>query len=430
MIEALRSVASLVLGAGILILGNGLMGITLPIRMGVEGLPPEVSGLVMSSYYAGLVGGCIYGQRIIGRVGHIRAFAAFAAIASAATLLHALWFDALPWAILRAVSGFCLAGLFAAIESWLNVRSSNETRGQILSFYMVVAYFSSGIGQLLVNGWQVTGVELFCLAALLFSLSLVPVVLTRVEAPDLGHIRALSFRQLYEISPLGVAGTFGAGLLSGAFYGMGAIFGQAIGLSIFSVSLFMGVTVFGGLLLQWPIGRLSDRFDRRTVLVWVLAATAVVCFAEFVVAMTGFSTSRMLLVLTGLFGGLMATLYPISVAHAFDYIDRDQTVAASAGMLLAWGIGATFGPLLAAAVMGQLGPSSLFLFLMVVSAALAIFARHRMRQRSALPADEQAPFVPLDSRIMLGQLDPRTDSDDELPPAAEEDEARSPAAVG
>ncbi|WP_119461966.1 MFS transporter [Rhodospirillaceae bacterium SYSU D60014] len=420
MIEALRSVASLLLGAGILILANGLMGITLPIRMGIEGLPPEVSGLVMSSYYAGLVGGCIFGQRIIGRVGHIRAFAAFAAVASAATLLHALWFDVLPWAILRGVSGFCLAGLFASIESWLNVRSSNETRGQILSFYMVTAYFSSGVGQLLVNGWQVTGVELFCLAALMFSLSLVPVVLTRVDAPDLGHIRALSFRQLYEISPLGVAGTFGAGLLSGAFYGMGAIFGQAIGLSIFSVSLFMGASVFGGLLLQWPIGRLSDRFDRRTVLVWVLTATAVVCFAQYLVAVMDVGTFGMMFALTGLFGGFMATLYPISVAHAFDYVDRDQTVAASAGMLLAWAIGATCGPLLAAAVMGQLGPSSLFLFLMVTGAALAAFARHRMRQRPALPAEEQGPFVPLDAIAVGSQLDPRTDTGDDLPPAEEE----------
>ncbi len=433
MVEALRSVASLLLGAGILILGNGLIGITLPIRMGIEGLPPEVSGLVMSAYYGGLVGGCIYGPRIIGRVGHIRAFAAFAAVISAATLLHALWFAALPWAVLRAVSGFCMAGLFATIESWLNVRSSNETRGQVLSLYMITAYFGSGLGQLLVNGWQVTGVELFCLAALLLSLSLVPVVLTHVSAPDLAQIRPLPFRELYAISPLGVAGAFGGGLISGGFYGMGAVFGQANGMSVLNVSLFMGVTVFGGLLLQWPIGRLSDRFDRRTVLFWVLSATAAVCFAEYLLATTHAGLFWLLLGLTGLFGGFMATIYPISLAHAFDYVESDRTVAASAGMLLAWAIGATCGPLLASWFMGQLGPSALFLFLVVVAALLAGFVRYRMSQRPALPSEEQGPFVPLgqtapgQTTVVAVQLDPRAEPIEETP-AEEEPEERQTAA--
>lgn len=416
MLQPLRSVASLLLGAGILILGNGLVGITLPIRMGVEGLPAETAGLVMSAYFGGLVLGARYGQAVIGRVGHIRAFAAFAAIVSAATLLHALWFAPLPWAALRGLSGFCMAGLFATIESWLNVRSSNETRGRILSLYMVTAYLASGSGQFLVNAWGVEGIELFALAAIMLSLSLVPVVVTRITGPDIGGIKPLSFRALYAISPLGVAGSLGAGLLSGAFYGMGAIFAQGAGMSIFEVSLFMGLTIFGGLALQWPIGRLSDRFDRRTVLLWMLLATAAVCLAEFGwAAMMG--DLLPLFVLTTLFGGAMSTIYPVAVAHAFDYVERERMVAASSGLLLAWAIGATLGPLLASVAMGSLGPAALFLFLAVVAGLLAAFARYRMAKRAARPAAEQAAFVPLPATTAVaGTLDPRTAPEEEVMP--------------
>lgn len=422
MLQPLRAVASLLLGAGILILGNGLVGITLPVRMDVEGLPTEVAGIVMSAYYAGLVAGSLYGQTIIGRVGHIRAFAAFTGLLTAATLGFPLWFDALPWGVLRAVSGFCMAGLFATIESWLNVRSSNENRGRVLSLYMVVAYLAAGAGQLLVNTWGVTGVELFCLAALVLSLALVPVVLTRVAAPELGQTRPLSFGQLYAVSPLGVAGAFGAGLISGGFYGMGAIFAAEIGLSVFQISVFMGIAVFGGLVLQWPIGRLSDRFDRRTVLLVMLLATVAVCLAAY-----GWSRFALafapLLALVGLFGGAVSTIYPISVAHAFDYVERERMVAASSGMLLAWAIGATVGPLLASQAMGAFGPASLFLYLAAIGALLAAFARYRMSRRAALPSEEQAAFVPMPvtAAEVKGQLDPRAGGPAEILPSDAEE---------
>jgi MFS family permease len=421
-LQPLRAVASLLLGAGILILGNGLVGITLPIRMGVEGLPTAVSGIVMSAYYAGLVAGSIYGQTIIRGVGHIRAFAAFAGLLTAATLGFPLWFDPLPWGVLRGVSGFCMAGLFATIESWLNVRSSNETRGRILSFYMVVAYLASGSGQLLVNAWGVTGVELFCLAALVMSLALVPIVLTRVSAPDTDRIRPLSFRQLYLISPLGVAGAFGAGLVGGGFYGMGAIFASEIGLTVFQISIFMGVAVFGGFLLQWPIGRLSDRFDRRTVLLVMLLVTVCVCVALYAWSMFG-TFFAPTLVLIGLFGGAASTIYPISLAHAFDYVERERMVAASSGMLLAWAVGATAGPLLASLVMQVLDPSSLFLYLATVGLLLAGFARYRMSRRAPRPSDEQAAFVPMPvtTAEVKGELDPRASAPVEIiPPGAPE----------
>lgn len=409
MIQALRSVASLLVGAGFLILGNALIGIVVPIRLNLEGVATEVSALVMSSYYAGFVAGSFWGKRIIARVGHIRAFAAFAGSLAAATLIFPLWFAPAPWAVLRAIDGFCMVGLFATIESWLNLRASNAARGQILSLYMVTAYFGSGSGQLLVNAWGVRGLELFCLAALLVSVSLVPVTLTRVSGPDIGSVRPLGLRRLSRASPLGVAGCFGAGMTSGAFYGLGAIFGQDAGLSVLQVSFFMGAMVLGGLVLQWPIGRLSDRFDRRTVLLLMLLASAAVCLAQYgwVSWRGGFAP---MLLLVALFGGAASTVYPIAVAHTFDYVERDQMVAASSGLLLAWAVGATLGPLTASAVMRGLGDDGLFLFLAVVALAMAAFTRYRMSRRSALPAAEQAPFVPAPATAgVTGKLDPRAE---------------------
>ena len=405
--QALRAVAALLLGGAILVMGNGLIGITLPIRLDLEGVRTEIAGLVLSAYYAGFVVGSFYGQRIIGRVGHIRAFAAFAGLLAASTLIYPLWFSPGSWAALRAINGFCMAALFAAIESWLNLRSTTESRGRILSFYMVATYLGSGAGQFLVNAWGVRGIELFCLGAALLSLSLVPVTLTHADGPDMGQPRPLGLLRLLRISPLGVVGACGAGLLSGAFYSLGPIFGASEGLSVFEVSVFMGVMVFGSLALQWPIGRLSDRFDRRTVLLVMLLATALVCLLQY-----GWSVREggvlPMMILVGLFGGAASTVYPLAVAHAFDWVARDRMVAASSGLLLAWAAGATAGPILGSLLMQRLGDAALFLFLALVALLLAAFTGYRMLRRAALPAREQAPFVPLSTTAgVSGQLDPR-----------------------
>jgi MFS family permease len=406
MLQALKTVASLLLGAGILILGNGLVGIVLPVRMSLEHVPTEFSGLVMSAYYGGLVCGCLWGQGVIARVGHIRAFAAFAAGVAATTLIFPLWFDPITWALLRIVVGFLMAGLFFTIESWLNLRSNKRNRGQILSLYMVTNYLASMLGQLLVNVWSVKGLELFCLGAMLLCLSLVPVVLTKIAGPEMDRTARLSIARLYRISPLGVVTSLGAGLVSGAFYGMGAVFGAGIGMSILAISVFMGIALLGGLLMQWPIGLLSDKYDRRTVLLWVLIAMATTCLLAYALSGTSHATAY-LLILIGIFGGAAATVYPLAVAHAFDYVEREHMVAASAGMLLAWSIGATAGPLLASISMSRGGDWALFLYLAGISGALAIFTRYRMGRRAALPSADQAKFAPRGEGTVAGELDPR-----------------------
>ncbi len=409
MVEALRSVFSLLLGAGLLALGIGLIGMVLPIRMGLEMVPPQVAGYVMSAYYAGFVAGSLTAQRIIQRVGHIRAFAAFAAILTAAVMVHALIFNVPVWGLMRIAVGFCMAGLYSVIESWLNVRSSNELRGRVLSMYTLTIYVSSGVGQLAINLDDTAGVELFTLGALLTSLSLVPVVLTRVAGPELGNIKPMSLAELYKASPLGAVATAGAGLMSGSLYALGAVYGTEVGLSVFENSIFMGAPIVGGFLLQWPIGRLSDKFDRRTVLFGVLMATvaAAALLGAFSLAQGNFillATANLLL------GGFLATIYPTAVAHAFDYIDRSQMVAANSGMLLAWAMGATAGPLVASSVMGPVGPSGLFVFIASIAVILALYTRWRMSRRAAKPADEQSKYVQVPSTSAIaGALDPRAD---------------------
>jgi MFS family permease len=232
-------------------------------------------------------------------------------------------------------------------------------------------------------------------------------VLTRVPGPELGNIKSMGLKALYHASPLGTVATAGSGLLSGSLYALGAVYGTEIGLSVFENSVFMGAPIIGGFLLQWPIGRLSDKFDRRTVLFGVLMATvgAAVLLGAF--SMSGRSFI-LLAVANLLLGGFLATIYPTAVAHAFDYVERSKMVAANSGMLLAWAVGATAGPLIASSVMGPAGPSGLFVFIASIAIILAFYTRWRMSRRVAKPAEEQSKFVPVPSTSAIaGALDPR-----------------------
>lgn len=409
MLLALRSVFSLLFGAGLLVLGNGLIGILLPVRLGIEKVSPDISGLVMSAFYLGFMVGSVLGQGIIRRVGHIRAFAAFAAVATATSLVHALVFDVALWAFLRALTGFCVAALYATIESWLNVKTSNDDRGQVLSIYLVTTYLASLIGQLLINARDIEGLGLFCLGALLMALSLVPVVLTRVAGPELGGVKRLGLRVLYKASPLGVVATWGAGMLSGAFYALGAIYAGSLHLTVWQISLFMGVPIFGGLVMQWPIGRLSDRYDRRTVLLAVLIMCVVSSIVLSIFSFGGASLTTLLVAVVFL-GGALATIYPLAVAQAYDYVDRSDMVGASGGLLLVWAIGGTVGPLIASFFMGRFGPSALFVYLTVIASVIAAFTAYRMLARQARPASEQTTFVSMQTTSAIANaLDPRTD---------------------
>ncbi|MGE4221064.1 MAG: MFS transporter [Alphaproteobacteria bacterium] len=415
----LPSILALLLGAFLLMLGAGLLGTVLGVRLAEAATPTLVSGAVLAAYFAGLLLGSMRAASIVRGVGHIRAFAAFASLFSTAALAHGLTLDPWLWGVLRFVEGFCLAGLFMGIESWLNARAENRFRGQVLSLYMVTIYLAQGLGQLLLTLPDPTRFLLYVVASMLLSVSLVPVALTRFPAPELPDVRAFGFRALYAISPFGVLGAAASGVMLGAFYGMGPVFAQNIGLDTAGVARFMTAAIIGGLVLQFPLGRLSDRFDRRTVMVGVVAGLAVVGCATAAAPSFG---PVVLLCAIALFGGLCFALYPLSVAHANDHVEAADMVAASSGLLLAYGVGATFGPLAGSAAMHVLGPTGLFLFMASIGALATGFGLWRMRVRPPLPPEAQAPFqvVPRTSPVSV-ELDPRAEpqppeTDREPPP--------------
>ncbi len=407
MFKTLASVAAILLGAAIMMTGNSLLNLTLPLKLDAADFSPEAIGIVMAAYFAGLWAGSVYGRRLIGGVGHIRAFAGFAGIIGAVALAYPLLFNTVSWGILRFLAGFCIAGVFAVMESWLNERSENETRGQVLSIYMIVMYAAGISGQLMVNLWDLRALEGFIMAALLTSLSIVPVVLTRVEAPKLDRIEPLSIRELYRASPLAVTGSAGAGAVMSSYYGMGPVFASGAGFSVFQVSVFMASVIFGGMALQWPIGRISDRFDRRRVLLGVLSAVVAVCAAG-AAAILGEAPFWAFIVIAMLLGGGMTTIYPICIAQVFDYLPRERYVAASGGLIMAYAVGATFGPIVSAFGIGRLGPPAFFGFIGAVLAALAIFVLYRMTERASVPLDLQEPVVAV-TRMSpaVAELDPR-----------------------
>jgi MFS family permease len=407
MFRAIASVAALLLGATIMMIGNSLLGLTLPLKLNAAGFAHETIGVIMAAYFAGLWTGSAYGKALIGQVGHIRAFAGFAGIITAVALAYPMLFNPVSWGILRFLGGFCVAGVFAVLESWLNERSENKTRGQVLSIYMIAMYGAGISGQLMVNLWGLDAVEGFAMAAMLTALSLVPVVLTRVEAPRLEDIQPLSVRELYRISPLALVGSCFSGMAMSAYYGMGPIFARDAGFGVLQVSLFMSSVILGGMLLQWPIGRISDRFDRRTVLVGILALVVLICIGGGA-ASIGRQGVPVFLGLGLLLGGTMTTIYPICVAQAFDYLPRARYVGASSGLLLGYSVGATFGPIVASFAMGRLGNAAFFGFIGAVAAVLALFVVYRMIARAALPQAQQEPVVAVPRMSPVGaELDPR-----------------------
>ena len=407
MMPILASVSSLFAAVMLFMLGNSLLAITLPLKLESAGIANEVTGIVMAAYFGGLLVGCIYGKTLILRVGHIRAFAGLSALNVATILGHAMLFDPIAWVFLRFVSGLCIAGIFSALESWLNDRTDNENRGGVLGVYMVITYIAMALGQLSINIWTVDSLGGFIAAALLTSLAIVPVALTHAEAPSLAQAAPLTLRQLYGTSPLAFTAAVCSGLMVGAFWGMGAIFSREIGFSVFQTSLFMGSYIVGGLLLQFPIGRLSDRFDRRTVLGNLLAAAAMVCVAGVAAGKFG-DPLALVLVLAALLGGAISNVYPLSMAQAFDYLDRSRYVAGASRLLMSFSIGAVGGPLICSLAMSWLGPHAFFGYIGLVAAVLAGFVLYRMAKRKPLPVADQQEFVALPRMSPVGAtLDPR-----------------------
>ena len=395
MFAAIRSCWALLIGIALIMLGNGLQGTLLGLRATLEGFPTFTTGLVMTGYFAGFLAGSTIVPKLLRNVGHIRVFAALASLASISALLHPLFVAPASWIVLRLITGFCFAGLYVVAESWINDVATNETRGQLLGVYMVILLGGMGVGQLMLNIASPMGVELFILISVMVSVAVLPISLTVSNAPRFDAPEHIGMGALYNASPLGVVGALGIGTLHGGMFGMGAVYANAIGLPVSWVSYFMASILFGGMVLQWPIGKLSDHFDRRQV---IIAVAAVAALSSLLAIVLGAQADLTLLTLMAILGGASLPLYSLFIAHTNDFLRQEQMVAGSATLVLVGGIGASMGPALCSLVMAVAGPDGYLAFIVFIHAALAVFAAYRTTQRKSKPVEAQLECAPVVSR--------------------------------
>lgn len=395
-------------GVFLLMAGAGVVGSAIPVRLGAAHAGSHVIGAVSAAYFVGLVIGTLFGNRLIAGVGHIRAFATFASFLSAAMLMHPLFPWAVPWAALRAVQGVCLAGLFMCTESWLNQQAGDAERGRLLSLYMVVLYLGQGLGQVLLPIEDPSGYGLFVVASVLVSLAIVPVAATRIAGPRRPRPARISLVRLFKGSPIAAAGAFASGCMLGAFYGLGPLFTQQVGLSLSETAQFMGFAIVGGIVLQWPVGLISDRVDRRIVIAAV-SATITLVSAAFIVAEGGGGVDLRLL--APLLGGSLFSLYPVCSAQANDRIEPRRRLGVSGGLIITYGVGAALGPLAASTAMVAMGARGLFYTIAGIAVVTTVMAMVRKAARPSCPVEDKVPFqvVPR-TTPNAGTLDPRLEA--------------------
>lgn len=384
------TIVTLLIGLGLLLVGIGLLGTLLGVRATVAAFSNAQIGLIMAGYYVGYVVGTMVAPRLIRNVGHIRAFAAFAALAAAASLTFGLIVHPAVWLALRIISGMCVVALYMVVESWLNAQSTGPARGRIFSTYMMSTLIALGTGQFMLLLGDVSELTLFALAAIAIVLGVVPIAVTRITEPRIEVAVPVRLRQLLAISPLGVVGSFSAGIVSGAFWGMAPVFGQRLALDEIDIAVLMSATILGGALLQWPIGHLSDTRDRRTVLILTSVATAAAAAAGGYIVI---NDEPGLVLASGVYGGLMFALYGLSVAHTNDHLRQEQVLEATRGLLLVYGVGAFCGPLLAGVAMQFGGPVGLPAISATCALLLAIFGVYRVTRRRAPPPEQQTGYV-------------------------------------
>lgn len=390
MTKAFTPVAALLFSVAILLTGNGLQGTLLPIRAQIDDFSTLDIGILGSAYYLGFAAGCFLSPWVVRRVGHIRTFTAMTAIASAAVLLHAIFASPWLWWLVRGITGFCFAVIYAVIESWLNERATNKTRGTIMSVYLIIQLTVITVGQMMVTLSDPAKFPLFALASVLVSLAAVPVALTAAAAPaPIESVQVRVFR-LIGISPAGFAGSFAHGIAGGAFWSLAPIFGDRSGMGVSGIAVFMSVTVIAGAAGQLPMGRLSDRMDRRKVLIVSCAGAAA---AALGMIFFQYSTPHSMHIFTAVWGFFAFPLYAIAVAHANDFAEPKAFVEVSSGLLLVFGAGAVIGPIIASAAIEAWDPRGLYLTTVTVHVLLIVFVLWRMRLREAAPVEEHVSFA-------------------------------------
>jgi MFS family permease len=378
----------LFIGLAILFAGHGLLYTLIGLRADLEGFSGILIGVIQSSYFVGFLAASLIVPRVIQRVGHVRVFGALASLASAATLGFVLDITAVTWVLMRFAVGFCIAGILVISESWLNDQSDNANRGTTLGLYMIASWGMAAVGQLLLNLAEPTASTLFLLSSILISLAVAPILLSANRAPRFEAPAHVALAELYRISPLGVIATFAAGLTQGAVYSTSGLFAARSALDVSQTALFALLILLSGVLAQWPVGALSDRFDRR----WVLTG---ICLVAGLIGLTAglipSSTPLTLLIAAAAFGAPLGPIYSLAIAHTNDYLRPEQIIAASGSLILIYGVGSVFGPLFMGPLIDTAGPASFFIASALALLVIGGFALYRMTRRA--PAEEQGEYV-------------------------------------
>ena len=390
--KTIITISSLLLSIAILLMGNGLFTTLLTLRGALEGYSAGIIGIIMAMYFIGFIAGTFFCPKIIRRVGHIRTFTVMAAVASCTVIVHGLYTNPYIWSFMRFVSGVCLVGIYMVIESWLNEQSSNQNRGMILATYMLVMLVALAAGQFLIIAADIGDLTLFAMAAGFFSMGLVPVALTRLPEPVLKSAIDTRIKQTFKISELGFSGSMVAGILVGAFWSIGPLYALRIGLSTGDIAIFMSAAILGGALLQYPIGICSDRYNRRIILVGISILSSIIALITiFVPPQHPYMMAACMFV----YGGMMFSIYPVSIAHANDHPQSDDYISTSSNLLLVYGIGAVIGPVAGGLSMQFFGRYSLLFMFMIIGTGLAVFALYWNRHGKEISREDKTTFVPI-----------------------------------
>ncbi|WP_298772559.1 MFS transporter [uncultured Shewanella sp.] len=405
--STLKPLLLLFISGFLLMLGYGLSNILLPVRMQSDGISLDNMGLVLSMLYVGFVLGAYYSRSLLQSVGHIRIFAMGGSLTSVAILLSGLYPDPIILALMRVLTGFCIACINATLDSWLSDSATEKNRGRILSINQMMVMTALFAGQFLLNVAPIEDITLFVICGILFSLSITPIVISRLKGPVVEDSQSMSLMTVLKLSPLGVVCSFYSGFLYAGLINMLPIFASQNGITGIDLSIFMGAAIFGAIILQFPIAYLADNFDRRKVMLLMVATLIGLCFTVSLLLSNELFTLS--LVVIALITGLVACFYPMSMAETFETVVKEQILSAMSSVLFIYALGSIVGPYLASVTMEIFGSRALFSFVSIVAISLLFFIIVLMKLRQALPLDSQESFIMQTPSGVVSELDPRTE---------------------
>lgn len=389
MLQVLSSAWALLLGMSLLMVGNGMQGTLLGIRGEIEGFSTFEMSIVMSAYFVGFLGGSRMAPGLIRRVGHVRVFAALASLISAVMILYPTVTEVWLWTLGRVLIGFCFSAVYVTAESWLNNAATNENRGQALSLYMIVQTAGIVLSQALLLTADPSGYVLFVIPSVLVSIAITPILLSISPTPAFETTKPMSLKELAGYSPMGCVGMFLLGGVFSAQFGMASVYGAKAGLTVAQISTFVAMFFVGAVLLQYPIGWISDRMDRR-FLILIVSAVGV---AGSIIGMALGGKFTLLLISAFIVGGMSNPLYSLLIAHTNDFLQHEDMAAASGGLIFINGLGAILGPVITGYMMDSVGPGGFYLFTGILFTALVLYAAYRSTVRKSIPVDETGAYV-------------------------------------